>query len=135
MPGLADLADSITSELATNAVVHARRGSFRVICRQLDDDRVQLSVIDLSRTLPEVVTADDDWENGRGLLLIEALSQQWGTEPYRWGKRVWADIAVPSECEVPAPEVPMFTTVRAQIVYVLMLVTAGAAICAGAVPR
>ncbi|MFD8653737.1 ATP-binding protein [Streptomyces mirabilis] len=131
LSGLADVADSITSELATNAVLHARRESFRVTVRQLADNQVQVSVIDLSRTLPEVAKADDEWENGRGLLQVEALSQKWGTEPLRWGKRVWADLVVPPPPEPPAPEIPIYSSHRAQVVYVLALLAAAAAVIVG----
>ena len=112
-------------------MLHARRDSFRVTVRQLADDQVQVAVIDLSRELPKVVEADDDWENGRGLLLVEALSQKWGTEPLNWGKRVWAELAVPPPPEPPAPEIPIYGSPRAQIAYVLALLAVGSAVLIG----
>ncbi|MFI5885910.1 hypothetical protein [Streptomyces sp. NPDC051554] len=30
--------------------------------------------------------------SGRGLLLIDALAERWGTDVYRWGKQVWAEL-------------------------------------------
>jgi hypothetical protein len=29
---------------------------------------------------------------GRGLALVDALSDQWGTDRLQWGKRVWAEL-------------------------------------------
>ncbi|MGW0495842.1 ATP-binding protein [Streptomyces sp. NPDC003007] len=40
LPELADPAELVTSELASNAVLHARHPSFRVTLRRLSDDQV-----------------------------------------------------------------------------------------------
>lgn len=42
-----------------------------------------------------------DWEatGGRGLVLVEAVSESFGTVPVAGGKQVWSEIAVPP----PAP--------------------------------
>lgn len=94
---LDDLADSavlICSELVTNSVQHAKGASFRLtVTRRLTG--VRIAVVDLSRLRPTVRTDDDDEEHGRGLVIIEALSSRWGTDPLRFGKRVWADLDVP----------------------------------------
>ncbi|MYR40480.1 ATP-binding protein [Streptomyces sp. SID5910] len=131
LSGLADVADSITSELATNAVLHACRESFRVTARRLSDEQLQVSVTDLSRNLPKVAEADDDWENGRGLLLVDALAQKWGAEPLRWGKRVWADLAVPPSPEPPVREIPIYSSHRAQVVYVMALLAVATTVIVG----
>jgi hypothetical protein len=135
LPELVDVVDSVTSELATNAVVHARRDSFRVTLRQLDEGQVQVAVIDHSPALPTLVAADDDCEHGRGLALVEALSQKWGAEPYLRGKRVWAELVVPPAPEPPAPQVPIYASHRAQVVYVLILLAVTAAVIGGIAAR
>jgi hypothetical protein len=33
-----------------------------------------------------------DREHGRGLLLVAALAEDWGTDPLPSGKRVWAEL-------------------------------------------
>ncbi|MEY6564990.1 hypothetical protein AB8B12_08570 [Streptomyces sp. PGLac3x] len=32
-------------------------------------------------------------ESGRGLVLVDALAAEWGTELLPWGKRVWAELS------------------------------------------
>jgi hypothetical protein len=42
-----------------------------------------------------------DTESGRGLLLVAALADRWGVEPYPpGGKAVWAECA----CDTPGPD-------------------------------
>ncbi|MFF1746558.1 ATP-binding protein [Streptomyces mirabilis] len=132
MPDLADTAELVASELASNAVRHARADVFRVTLRRLSDDRVRVAVIDRSRTLPKRESADDEADHGRGLAIVEAVSQQWDTEPLPWGKRVWADLQTPPLPKMPANEVPIYTSCRAQVVYVLIVVAVACLILAGA---
>ncbi|MDX2548980.1 hypothetical protein ACOT81_45450 [Streptomyces sp. WI04-05B] len=55
-------------------------------------------MIDKSRTMPEMKTSNGDAlsTDGRGLVLIDSLSDRWGTDLHRWGKRVWGEL----HCEV-----------------------------------
>lgn len=101
--GLDDVRDSaeiVISELLTNAVLHARRDSVRVTVTRLSDERVRVAVVDLSHEYPEPRPAGSDAESGRGLEIVDALSGgQWGVDPLRWGKRVWAEL--PAQEEAP----------------------------------
>ncbi|MGW4170546.1 ATP-binding protein [Streptomyces chartreusis] len=130
MPDLADTAELVVSELASNAVLHARCGAFRVTLRQLASDRVRVAVVDRSRTLPQLANAGDDEDHGRGLAIIDALSQRWGTEPLSWGKRVWADLEAPQLPESPIHREPLYTSPRAQLVYVLIVLAVAVFIAA-----
>ncbi|MFF8412834.1 ATP-binding protein [Streptomyces omiyaensis] len=88
-------AELVVSELATNAIRHARTGgaSIRVTVTHLGEDRVQLAVTDLDpRPLKRRQAGPDD-EGGRGLDLVAALSVGWGCDRRHWGKRVWAELA------------------------------------------
>ncbi|MFE0763663.1 ATP-binding protein [Streptomyces smyrnaeus] len=89
---LADPAALVISELVTNAVEHARGENLRVTVARLDDDGVHVSVVDKSRTWPTPQNPDLDDVDGRGLVLIEHMAKQWGTEPKPWGKLVWAEL-------------------------------------------
>ncbi|MBB4979231.1 hypothetical protein GGE06_000119 [Streptomyces sp. SFB5A] len=52
-----------------------------------------MGVVDRSRTIPILRTdSKGDRLRGRGLLLVDTLTDEWGTELYRWGKQVWAEL-------------------------------------------
>jgi anti-sigma regulatory factor (Ser/Thr protein kinase) len=84
----------IASELATNAVVHART-AFTVTLSQWDNV-VTLSVEDAQPTQVLTVPAWPDplADHGRGLTIVDQMSDKWGfsTDP-RGGKSVWASFA------------------------------------------
>jgi serine phosphatase RsbU (regulator of sigma subunit)/anti-sigma regulatory factor (Ser/Thr protein kinase) len=94
--GAADLVDRailMTSELVTNAVVHA--GTPVEVRLRLDDSRLRLEVQDLHplRTLEPTLTRPvDDAEHGRGLLITSAVSSSWGVVYTDAVKRVWVEI-------------------------------------------
>ena len=87
---LAD-AELLTSELVTNAVLHAET-PVRVICRA-DGSEVEVSVLDRQpgRTIPGGPgrTADSHREAGRGLVMLAALSSSWGVTYAPAAKAVW----------------------------------------------
>lgn len=82
----------VVSELFTNTVAHARMDRVRVTVSRVDEHVVRVSVIDCSHAKPQVREARADDESGRGLALVDALSTDWGVDPLRWGKRVWAEV-------------------------------------------
>lgn len=62
------------SELASNAVLHART-PFVVLVERLDDG-VRVSVIDGDPTLPKVRHVDPTNITGRGMAIVESLSRR-----------------------------------------------------------
>lgn len=92
LPGLADAAALVVSELVGNSVRHSGSHLVRVIVSLPEQNRVRVAVVDKSRTLPALRTADDSEEDGRGLAVVEALADRWGTEILRWGKRIWVEL-------------------------------------------
>jgi anti-sigma regulatory factor (Ser/Thr protein kinase) len=90
---LVDDAMLLTSELVTNAVVHAGT-PVRVTCR-LADGAVEVVVRDgqPARLVPEVAEDEDEPSlertGGRGLLLPAALASAWGVAYGRSSKAVW----------------------------------------------
>lgn len=100
-PGEQD-ARLVVSELACNAITHTRSGwsdGWFVVHVMLFDRWVRLRTFDLghpSNTPAPAVRAPDD-EKGRGLLLVAALTKQWGVEGDDTGFVVWADIACGGE--------------------------------------
>ncbi|WP_372509520.1 SpoIIE family protein phosphatase [Streptomyces humicola] len=91
----ADAVLLVVSELVTNAMVHTR-GEVRLDLT-LAGDRLRVAVSDSSPRAP-VRQTSVDWEatGGRGLLLVEAVSESWGSVPLSGGKQVWGEIALPS---------------------------------------
>ena len=78
----------ITSELATNAMLHART-DFQVAVRR-DERGLRIEVQDGSPRLPRRKRYSDQSGTGRGLVLVESLSALAGAEQNEQGKVVWA---------------------------------------------
>lgn len=95
LPTLSDDASLATTELAANAISHARTD---LVITVLLADRLLISVGDGRPGLLHVApTADDaDAEGGRGLFITDALAQAWGTFPDRGGKAVWFTLPLPA---------------------------------------
>jgi two-component sensor histidine kinase len=88
-----DTAALLVTELVTNAARHAG-GDLRVRAG-LRTDTLLVEVSDVSPQLPELVglPAWED-ESGRGLVLVDALADRWGSDPLPTGKRVWFELSV-----------------------------------------
>ncbi|MDR6975018.1 PAS domain-containing protein/anti-sigma regulatory factor (Ser/Thr protein kinase) [Streptomyces sp. 3330] len=94
VPEAADAVLLVVSELVTNALVHTQ-GPVRLDL-VLRGDRVRVSVSDSSPRAPaKPVIVDWEATGGRGLLLVEAMSDAFGSVPVAGGKQVWSEIAVP----------------------------------------
>jgi anti-sigma regulatory factor (Ser/Thr protein kinase) len=85
----------VVSELVTNSITAARAMPPIQPVRMglLSDTRTVLVLVwDAHPDRPQITEAADDAENGRGLLLVQAYSERWGTypTPQTGGKVVWA---------------------------------------------
>lgn len=93
----------LTSEIATNAVLHGRT-DFTVTVA-LWDARMRVDVRDWNRRLPR--TGSDlpvDATSGRGLPLVDVIAPAWGVEPVEGGKSVWFELPqVPVNLRPSAP--------------------------------
>lgn len=91
-----DLHDAVllASELATNAVVHAR-SSFEVAV-STEGDRLRIEVSDADPGVPQVQWVPAGATSGRGLLIVETLAAAWGVQPREGGgKTVWFELPIP----------------------------------------
>lgn len=89
--GLTDLSDDVAlvvSEMVTNAVRHATPPMALEI--EASEDAVVVAVCDGSPLPPVARQADLDAEGGRGMLLVELLSDDHGVRAQPPGKAVWA---------------------------------------------
>lgn len=87
---LVDDASLVVTELATNAVLHAR-SEFEVTLARIGGV-VRISVQDGSCTAPVVRQADPSATSGRGMFLVAALTTRWGCDLGPDGKLVWAEL-------------------------------------------
>ena len=81
----------LTSELATNALVHART-EFQVTVAHLHDDGRRIAVTDGNAHVPEPRMAPADATTGRGLALVDAMASAWGAHRHGRGKTVWFEV-------------------------------------------
>ncbi len=86
---LLDEALLLVTELVTNAVVHA--GTDVELHVEIGAGRVRVEVVDHGAgALPVLSGAPSlEREGGRGLFLLDALAQEWGTRHFAGGKSVW----------------------------------------------
>ena len=89
---LADAIALVVSELATNAVRHAR-SPFSVLARS-DQRVIRISVRDASSEIPELRQVGPAEGHGMGLQMVDALASTWGFEVTSGGKAVWAQLAL-----------------------------------------
>ncbi|WP_308812021.1 ATP-binding protein [Streptomyces sp. MA5143a] len=95
---LIDDALNVITELVSNAVDHGRLPSIRILVTRPSEGWIRLGVVDRSRVMPELRDdSNGDQIRGRGLVLVDALSDRWGTDLHRWGKTVWAELKVEVE--------------------------------------
>lgn len=101
LPQLQDDLPLVVSELVTNAITHAQT-PFTVVL-QREGPSVRLTVQDLSPQVPVMATPAAMDGGGRGLVIVDVLSREWGVLTHPGGsKSVWADFAVEAEPEVVA---------------------------------
>jgi anti-sigma regulatory factor (Ser/Thr protein kinase) len=85
----------LVSELATNAVLHARSDFEVTVIRS--DRRVRVEVFDQNTRLPTFAAAPPDAYSGRGLMILRGLASAWGVESHSdTGKTIWFEVAVPA---------------------------------------
>ena len=90
---LMDEALLLTTELATNGVVHARTDiDLEVVA---DRDELTVTVTDFAEGLPSRRTPNgvELTEGGRGMLLVDHFATSWGTIHQPGGKGVWFRLA------------------------------------------
>jgi anti-sigma regulatory factor (Ser/Thr protein kinase) len=101
LSSLRDLAMLLTSELVTNALVHAGSGLNLTVA--IADGALEIAVGDhdhlssalVKANVPRFGDVQDSVlaEGGRGLLLIDSLTDDWGVDQGAHEKRVWCRVS------------------------------------------
>ena len=88
----AECAALLTSELVTNALLHAAT-PMCVTLHKLPD-RIRIDVADGSTSSPAIKDYGPDAATGRGLTLFKTLAADWGVQSVTGGKIVWFELPV-----------------------------------------
>lgn len=89
--GAADVAELLTSELVTNALVHTDDDA--VVTASVGPRGLRVEVRDFTGNRPEPRAPDsDDSTHGRGLVLVQSLADAWGVRAHGVGKAVWFEL-------------------------------------------
>ncbi|MFC8370431.1 MULTISPECIES: ATP-binding protein [unclassified Streptomyces] len=90
-PERSEVAELLTSELVTNALVHT--GCEAVLTVTVRPRGLRVEVRDFVDREPRPrAPSVDDGTHGRGLVLVESLADGWGVRKHRVGKSVWFEL-------------------------------------------
>ncbi|MFF7181193.1 ATP-binding protein [Streptomyces sp. NPDC008121] len=90
-PGACDVAELLTSELVTNALIHTEHGA--VVTATIVPESLRVEVRDFVPGLAAShAPAAEEGTHGRGLVLVDALADSWGVEEQGAGKVVWFEL-------------------------------------------
>ncbi len=106
MRGRLDEALLLVTEVVTNAIVHA--GTDIDLHMEISPDSIRVEVVDRTPGLLLVAPAqpDETREGGRGLLLLDALANEWGTRHFHGGKAVWFLLTSTPQRQLEPPPAP-----------------------------
>jgi anti-sigma regulatory factor (Ser/Thr protein kinase) len=90
-PGRSEIAELLTSELVTNALLHTDREA--VLTAVVEPRHLRVEVRDFAGRRPRVCPPDTgDGTHGRGLVLVDSLADAWGVQAHEVGKSVWFEL-------------------------------------------
>ncbi|ANS68898.1 regulatory protein [Streptomyces lincolnensis] len=90
-PGRSEVAELLTSELVTNALVHTDHDA--VFTAVVGPRGLRVEVRDFVARRPRMcVPVADDGTHGRGLMLVQSLADAWGVRAHGVGKSVWFEL-------------------------------------------
>ncbi|MEV7026047.1 ATP-binding protein [Kitasatospora sp. NPDC093558] len=92
-----DVVMLLTSELVTNAIVHAVGGSEIELSVRADVGTLRVTVTDHGTGTPQLRTAAESDQGGRGLALVKALAHDFGWDRLDDGKQVWFELSLDND--------------------------------------
>ncbi|MFE7425271.1 MULTISPECIES: ATP-binding protein [unclassified Streptomyces] len=97
--GLADVAaaaEICASELVANVIRHVGAGTPSTLAVEMNGTCLRVALRDPdTRALPSLLSAGPHDESGRGLVMLDAVSERWGVILGAESKLVWCDLATP----------------------------------------
>jgi anti-sigma regulatory factor (Ser/Thr protein kinase) len=93
---LLDAVELMASELATNAIHHART-AFELAIED-GQGRIRVEVRDAGQGRPVPRSPAPYEQTGRGLRIVEAMSESWGVDLGSHGKTVWFTVPQQQPC-------------------------------------
>ncbi|MFI1440815.1 ATP-binding protein [Streptomyces fructofermentans] len=90
-PGRSEVAELLTSELVTNALIHTDHDALLTATVGPRGLRVEVRDFVGRRPILRVPNADDG-THGRGLVLVQSLADAWGVRAHGVGKAVWFEL-------------------------------------------
>ncbi|MFZ3570310.1 ATP-binding protein [Streptomyces sp. BH097] len=92
--GVIESAQLCVSELASNIITHVGTGTPATLAVSMNGTYLRIEVQDPDTgVLPTLLAATSDSESGRGVALVDAVSDRWGVE-LRGGRKVtWCELA------------------------------------------
>lgn len=119
---LVDTAQLCVSELVSNVVGHVGPGTPCSLAFSLTGTHLRIEVHDPdTRALPTLVAAHVDAEAGRGMTLVDALTDRWGVRLHGDRKVTWCEVAAwpasPNDPALTRAEalLEMYATLRPQV--------------------
>lgn len=98
-----DTAALLSGEIVTNAVIHG--GGRFLLEVHTSAKAVRVEVTDSSAERPRLLGPSEDRDYGRGMAIVDALADRWGTTRSAAGKVVWFELDV-SRVVGPGPSTP-----------------------------
>ena len=87
-----EIAILLTSEVVSNAVIHAATRLALDVCWDDEAQMLRVEVRDGDERPPRHQHPAIDASGGRGIMLVESLARRWGSEPEDGGKVVWFEL-------------------------------------------
>jgi anti-sigma regulatory factor (Ser/Thr protein kinase) len=82
----------LVTELVANVVDHSQSEANFTLELTFSDGWLRVSVADGSSVQPVLRELSQDRSRGRGLFLVQAIADRWGSEEHHGGKRVWFEM-------------------------------------------
>ncbi|WP_406115093.1 ATP-binding protein [Streptomyces sp. NBC_01014] len=89
-----DVAQLCVSELTANVIKHVGTGTPTTLAVSMNGTHLRIEVHDPdTRALPTLVAADANSEAGRGMALVDAMTDRWGVQLRADRKVTWCELA------------------------------------------